>query len=154
MFTARANYSSSQNGEITFGNNIKLQIQKPDPDLGDITKGFAEKVMWSDEEGNFYIHWKVTVPTKNGSGGKVDIRDVLTQGYLPSSFDPDNSNGPVSITRYDAAGTKKPLTTDELIERSQLPAARVMASLTLLEIRGVVRCGHDKRVSLAGAESS
>ena len=113
MFTARANYSSSQNGEITFGNNIKLQIQKPDPDLGDITKGFAEKVMWSDEEGNFYIHWKVTVPTKNGSGGTVDIRDVLTQGYLPSSFDPDNSNGPVSITRYDAAGTKKPLTTDE-----------------------------------------
>lgn len=113
MFTARANYSSSKNGEITFGNNIKLQIQKPDPDLGDITKGFAEKVMWSDEEGNFYIHWKVTVPTKNGSGGPVDIRDVLTQGYLPSSFDPDNSNGPVSITRYDAAGTKKPLTTDE-----------------------------------------
>ena len=49
---------------------------------------------------------------------------------------------------------EKPLTTDELIERSQLPAARVMASLTLLEIRGVVRCGHDKRVSLAGAESS
>lgn len=114
MFTARANYSSSQNGEITFGNNIKLQIQKPDPDLGDITKGFAEKVMWSDEEGNFYIHWKVTVTTKNGSGGKVDIRDVLTQtGRLPSSFDPTNSNGPVSITRYDAVGTKKPLTTDE-----------------------------------------
>lgn len=112
MFTARANYSSSQNGEITFGNNISLKIQKPDPDLK-IEKGFAEKVMWSDEEGNFYIHWKVTVPTKNGSGGTVDIRDVLTQGYLPSSFDPTNSNGPVSITRYDAAGTKKPLTTDE-----------------------------------------
>ena len=110
MFTARANYSSSQNGEITFGNNISLKIQKPDPDLH-IAKGFAEKVMWSDEEGNFYIHWKVTVPTKNGSGGKVDIRDVLTQtGRLPSSFDPTNSNGPVSITRYDAAGTKKPLT--------------------------------------------
>ena len=70
--------------------------------------------MWSDEKGDFYIHWKVTVTTKNGSGGKVDIRDVLTQtGRLPSSFDPTNSNGPVSITRYDAAGTKKPLTTDE-----------------------------------------
>lgn len=109
MFTARANYSSSQNGEITFGNKISLKIQKPDPDLK-IAKGFAEKVMWSDEEGNFYIHWKVTVTTKNGSGGPVDIRDVLTQGYLPSSFDPTNSNGPVSITRYDAAGTKKPLT--------------------------------------------
>lgn len=109
MFTARANYSSSQNGEITFGNNIKLQIQKPDPDLK-IEKGFAERRVWSDEKGNFYIHWKVTVPTKNGSGGPVDIRDVLTQGYLPSSFDPTNSNGPVSITRYDAAGTKKPLT--------------------------------------------
>ena len=110
MFTARANYSSSQNGEITFGNNIKLQIQKPDPDLK-IEKGFAERRVWSDEKGDFYIHWKVTVTTKNGSGGKVDIRDVLTQtGRLPSSFDPDNSNGPVSITRYDAAGTKKPLT--------------------------------------------
>ena len=110
MFTARANYSSSQNGEITFGNNIKLQIQKPDPDLGDITKGFAENVMWSDAEGNFYIHWKVTVPTKNGSGGLVDIWDVLTQGYLSSSFDPTNSNGPVSITRYDADNKEKPLT--------------------------------------------
>ena len=109
MFTARANYSSSQSGQITFGNNISLKIQKPDPDL-DITKGFAEKVMWSDAEGNFYIHWKVTVTTKNGSGGKVDIWDVLTQGYLPSSFDPENSKAPVSITRYDAAGVEKPLT--------------------------------------------
>ena len=110
MFTARANYSSSQNGEITFGNNISLKIQKPDPDL-DIAKGFAENVMWSDAEGNFYIHWKVTVTTKNGSGGEVGIRDVLTQtGRLPSSFDPDNSNGPVSITRYDASGAEKPLT--------------------------------------------
>ena len=109
MFTARANYSSSQSGQITFGNNISLKIQKPDPDL-DITKGFAEKVMWSDEEGNFYIHWKVAVTTKNGSGGKVYIRDVLTQGYLPSSFDPENSKAPVSITRYGADKIEKPLT--------------------------------------------
>ena len=109
MFTARANYSSSQSGEITFGNNISLKIQKPDPDLN-ITKGFAENVMWSDADGNFYIHWKVTVTTKNGSGSLVDIWDELPQGYLPSSFDPDNSKGPVSITRYDAAGTVKPLT--------------------------------------------
>ena len=110
MFTARANYSSAQSGEIIFGNNIKLQIQKPDPDLKP-EKGFAENVMWSDEEGNFYIHWKVTVTTQNGSGGKVGIRDVLTQtGRLPSSFDPTNSKGPVSITRYDAAGKEKPLT--------------------------------------------
>ena len=113
MFTARANYSSSQNGEITFGNNISLKIQKPDPDL-DIAKGFADNVaetIWSDAEGNFYIHWKVTVTTKNGSGGKVGIRDVLTQtGRLPSSFEPNNSNGPVSITRYDADNKEKPLT--------------------------------------------
>ena len=110
MFTARANYSSSKSGEIIFGNNIKLQIQKPNPDLKP-EKGFAENVMWSDEEGNFYIHWKVTVTTQNGSGGKVGIRDVLTQtGRLPSSFDPTNSKGPVSITRYDAAGKEKPLT--------------------------------------------
>ena len=110
MFTARANYSSSQNGEIIFGNNIKLQIQKPNPDLN-VTKGFAENVMWSDAEGNFYIHWKVTVTTQNGSGGKVGIRDVLTQtGRLPSSFDPTNSKGPVSITRYDADNKEKPLT--------------------------------------------
>ena len=109
MFTARANYSSSQNGEIIFGNNIKLQIQKPDPDLKP-EKGYAENRVWSDAEGNFYIHWKVTVTTKNGSGGKVEIWDELTQDYLPSSFDPDNSKGPVSITRYDAAGQEKPLT--------------------------------------------
>ena len=110
MFTARANYSSSKSGEITFGNNISLKIQKPNPDLN-VTKGFAENVMWSDEEGNFYIHWLVTVTTQNGSGSPVEIRDVLTQtGRLPSSFDPTNSKGPVSITRYDAAGKKNPLT--------------------------------------------
>lgn len=109
MFTARANYSSSQSGQITFGNNISLQIQKPDPDLH-VEKGFAERSVWSDEKGDFYIYWKVTVTTKNGSGGKVDIWDVLSQGDLPSSFDPDNSNGPVSITRYDASGAEKPLT--------------------------------------------
>lgn len=109
MFTARANYSSSQNGEITFGNNISLKIQKPDPDLK-IEKGFAERRVWSDEKGDFYIHWKVTVTTKNGSGGPVNIWDVLTQGSLPSSFDPDNSNGPVFITRYDADNKEKPLT--------------------------------------------
>ena len=109
MFTARANYSSAQDGLITFGNNISLQIQKPDPDL-DVAKGFAERSVWSDEKGDFYIYWKVTVTTKNGSGGKVNIRDELTQGYLPSSFDPTNSNGPVSITRYDASGAEKPLT--------------------------------------------
>ena len=70
MFTARANYSSSKDGRITFGNNISLKIQEPVPDLN-VTKGFAENVMWSDAEGNFYIYWKVTVTTKNGSGGKV-----------------------------------------------------------------------------------
>ncbi len=42
-----------------------------------------------------------------------------------------------------------PLSADELIERSQLPAARVMATLTLLEVQGVVRTGHDKRVRLS-----
>ena len=43
-----------------------------------------------------------------------------------------------------------PLTADELIAESQLPAANVMASLTLLEVQGVVRCGADKRFSLTG----
>ena len=42
----------------------------------------------------------------------------------------------------------KPQTADELIEKTQLPAARVMASLTLLEVQGIVQCGRDKRFSL------
>ena len=45
---------------------------------------------------------------------------------------------------------EKSQSTDELIERSQLPASRVMASLTLLEVQGIVRCGSDKRVTLIG----
>jgi len=45
---------------------------------------------------------------------------------------------------------EKSQSTDELIERSQLPANRVMASLTLLEVQGIVRCGSDKRVTLIG----
>lgn len=109
-FKAKADLATTPNGKISFGNNMELQVTKKDPDLS-VTKGYAENRVWSDAEGNFYIHWLVTVSTKNGSGGKVEIRDVLTQtGRLPSSFDPTNSKGPVSITRYDAAGTEKPLT--------------------------------------------
>ena len=108
-FKAKADLATATGDKISFGNNMELQVTQKDPDLH-VEKGFAEKVMWSDEKGDFYIHWKVTVTTKNGSGSLVDIWDELPQGYLPSSFDPDNSKGPVSITRYDAAGTVKPLT--------------------------------------------
>lgn len=108
-FKAKADLATAPDGKISFGNNMELQVTQKEPDLS-IAKGFAEKSVWSDAEGNFYIHWKVTVSTKNGSGSPVEIRDVLTSGYLPSSFDRDNSNGPVSITRYDAAGKEKPLT--------------------------------------------
>ena len=108
-FKAKADLATATGDKISFGNNMELQVTKKDPDLS-VTKGFAEKSVWSDTEGNFYIYWKVTASTKNGSGSPVEIRDVLTSGYLPSSFDPTNSNGPVSITRYDAAGKEKPLT--------------------------------------------
>ena len=108
-FKAKADLATAPDGKISFGNSMELQVTQKEPDLS-IAKGFAEKSVWSDAEGNFYIHWKVTVSTKNGSGSPVEIRDVLTSGYLPSSFDRDNSNGPVSITRYDAAGKEKPLT--------------------------------------------
>ena len=110
-FKAKADLATATGDKISFGNNMELQVTKKDPDLS-VTKGFAEKSVWSDAEGNFYIYWKVTASTKNGSGSPVDIWDVLPQGSLPSSFDPTNSNGPVSITRYDAAGNKK-LLTDE-----------------------------------------
>lgn len=110
-FKAKADLATAPDGKISFGNNMELQVTKKDPDLS-VTKGFAEKSVWSDTEGNFYIYWKVTASTKNGSGSPVDIWDVLPQGSLPSSFDPTNSNGPVSITHYDAAGNKK-LLTDE-----------------------------------------
>ena len=110
-FKAKADLATATGDKISFGNNMELQVTKKDPDLS-VTKGFAEKSVWSDAEGNFYIYWKVTASTKNGSGSPVDIWDVLTSGDLPSSFDPTNSNGPVSITRYDAAGNKK-LLTDE-----------------------------------------
>ena len=108
-FKAKADLATATGDKISFGNNMELQVTKKDPDLS-VTKGFAEKSVWSDTEGNFYIYWKVTASTKNGSGSPVDIWDVLTSGDLPSSFDPTNSNGPVSITRYDAAGKEKPLT--------------------------------------------
>ena len=108
-FKAKADLATATGDKISFGNNMELQVTKKDPDLS-VTKGFAEKSVWSDTEGNFYIYWKVTASTKNGSGSPVDIWDVLPQGSLPSSFDPTNSNGPVSITHYDAAGNKKLLT--------------------------------------------
>ncbi len=49
---------------------------------------------------------------------------------------------------------EKPLTADDLIERSQIPANRVMASLTLLEVRGILKCGTDKRMTLLGPGDS
>lgn len=48
---------------------------------------------------------------------------------------------------------EKPLVLDELIARSQLPAARVLANVTLLEVQGIVRVSPDKRISLVGTDA-
>ena len=52
-FKAKADLATATGDKISFGNNMELQVTKKDPDLR-VTKGFAEKSVWSDTEGNFF----------------------------------------------------------------------------------------------------
>ena len=106
-FTAKADYASAPGGEIKFGNDMVLHVTPKTPDLS-VKKGLANygetgKYRWSDDEGNIYVGWQVTVSTNNGSGGTVHLKDELnvTKGF-PAKH---TEEYPIVLVKYNADGT-------------------------------------------------
>lgn len=83
-FKAKADLATAPGGKIIFGNNIELNVtnKNKDPDLS-VKKELANypdkgSSWWSNEKSGYYAYWKVTVSTKNGSGGTVKLSDKIT----------------------------------------------------------------------------
>ena len=81
-FKAKANLATATDGKISFGNSMDLGVTKKDPDLS-VQKELANypdkgSNWWSNKNSGYYAYWKVTVSTKNGSGGTVKLSDTIT----------------------------------------------------------------------------
>ena len=84
----KVDYSAAEDGKISFENKFSMNIKKPEPTLS-IQKGEVyynnSSIKYTDENGNCYIGWRVTVKSPDGTyGEKVTIRDVLN-GNNPSA---------------------------------------------------------------------
>ena len=114
-FEAEADYQWAPNGTIDFGNHtttLKVTPKKPEqPDLS-VEKGldyYDGKRTWSNDKGDYYAYWKVTVSSKNGSGGTVHLCDTLnTQKGFPAKHTKDI---PIKLIKYDANGTTTEINT-------------------------------------------
>ncbi len=101
-FKAKANLATASDGKIIFGNDMELNITNKDPDLS-VTKDLANygdkgNSWWSNENSCYYAYWKVTVSTKNGSGGTVKISDTIT-GF-PGKH---TTEIPIKLSKYNNA---------------------------------------------------
>lgn len=83
-FKAKADLATAPGGKISFENNVELNVtnKNKDPDLS-VKKELANyedkgSNWWSSENSGYYAYWKVTVSTKNGSGGTVKLSDKIT----------------------------------------------------------------------------
>ncbi len=118
-FEAVADYQSAPNGTIDFGNHtttLNVTEKKPEqPDLS-VDKGLEYyngngKRTWSNDKGDYYAYWKVTVSSKNGSGGTVHLCDTLdTQKGFPAKHTKDI---PIKLIKYNANGTTTEINTTE-----------------------------------------
>lgn len=117
-FEAVADYQSAPNGTIDFGNHtttLNVTEKKPEqPDLS-VDKGLATynngTSLWSNEQGDYYAYWKVTVSSKNGSGGTVHLCDTLnTQKGFPAKHTKDI---PIKLIKYNANGTTTEINTTD-----------------------------------------
>lgn len=118
-FEAEADYQSAPNGTIDFGNHtttLNVTEKKPEqPDLS-VDKGLEYyngngKRTWSNDKGDYYAYWKVTVSSKNGSGGTVHLCDTLdTQKGFPAKHTKDI---PIKLIKYNANGTTTEINTTE-----------------------------------------
>ena len=112
-FKAKADLATAPDGKISFGNNMELQVTKKDPDLS-VEKSldyYSGKRTWSNDNGDYYAYWKVTVSSKNGSGGTVHLYDTLnTQKGFPAKHTTDI---PIKLSKYNVDGTTTEIDTTE-----------------------------------------
>ena len=105
-FKAKADLATATNGKISFGNSMDLGVTKKDPDLS-VQKELANypdkgSSWWSNENRGYYAYWKVTVSTKNGSGGTVKLSDTIT-GF-PGKH--NTTDIPIKLFKQKADGTQ------------------------------------------------
>ena len=101
-FEAEADYQSVPDGTINFGNSTTtLKVtEKPDLSVEKSLDYYSGKRTWSNDKGDYYAYWKVTVSSKNGSGGTVHLCDTLdTQKGFPAKHTTDI---PIKLFKYDA----------------------------------------------------
>lgn len=111
-FEAEADYKSAPNSKIDFGNNtttLNVTEKKPEqPDLS-VEKDldyYNGKRTWSNDKGDYYAYWKVTVSSKNGSGGTVTLSDKIT-GFPAKHA--TATEIPIELIRQNADGSQKKL---------------------------------------------
>ena len=112
-FEAEADYQSAPDGKINFGNHTTtLKVtEKPDLSVDKSLEYYKGKRTWSNDEGDYYAYWKVTVSSKNGSGGTVHLCDTLnTQKGFPAKHTTDI---PIKLIKYNANGTTTEINTTE-----------------------------------------
>ena len=112
-FKAKADLATTTDGKISFGNSMELQVTPKEPDLS-ITKELADYAgkgvsWWSNETSGYYAYWKVTVSTKNGSGGTVKISDKIT-GF-PAKH--NTTDIPIKLIKCNADSTTTEINTKE-----------------------------------------
>lgn len=84
-FKAKADLATAPGGKIIFGDHMELQVTPKEPEPPDLSvekelANYKDKgsSWWSNENSCYYAYWKVTVSTKNGSGGTVKLSDKIT----------------------------------------------------------------------------
>lgn len=84
-FKAKAYLATAPCGKIIFGDHMELQVTPKEPEPPDLSvekelANYKDKgsSWWSNENSCYYAYWKVTVSTKNGSGGTVKLSDKIT----------------------------------------------------------------------------
>ena len=116
-FEAEADYQSAPDGKINFGNHTTtLNVTEKKPEQPDLfvdksLEYYNGKRTWSNDHGDYYAYWKVTVSSKNGSGGTVHLCDTLnTQKGFPAKHTTDI---PIKLIKYNANGTTTEINTTE-----------------------------------------
>ena len=111
-FEAEADYQSAPGGKINFGNSTTTLKVTEKPDLSVIKElanyGDKGSSWWSNDNSCYYAYWKVTVSTKNGSGGTVKLSDKIT-GF-PGKH--NTTDIPIRLFKQNANGTQTELSVE------------------------------------------
>ena len=110
-FKAKANLATTTDGKIIFGDHMELEVtpkelEPPDLSVEKELANYGDKgsSWWSSENSCYYAYWRVTVSTKNGSGGTVKLSDKIT-GF-PGKH---TTEIPIRLFMQDANGSKTEL---------------------------------------------